>query len=116
MRACNAGARLRGGPDFKEKSGSDATEYIIDSFLSTYARLKSRSGLRVNLSVPETDSLCARRARRAFAARTRPPVLVRVYLPVDLSTVDLRFRLLSFFSSFSSGKWIGDYRGSLSRP
>lgn len=55
VRACNAGARPRGRPDLKEKSGSDATEYIIDSFLSTYARLKSRSGLRVNLSVPETD-------------------------------------------------------------
>jgi hypothetical protein len=35
--------RERRGRDFKERSGFDATEYIIDSFLSTCARLKSRS-------------------------------------------------------------------------
>lgn len=76
VRACNAGARPRGGPDFKERSarGSDATEYIIDSFLSTYARLKSRSGLRVNLSVPETNYVRGERGSRLPRARTRPSV------------------------------------------
>lgn len=93
LRACNVGARPRKGTDFKEKSGSDATEYIIDLFLSClYAVLKSRSGLRVNLSVPETDSV----QKHVFYAHTFTSSVCAL-LPVDLSTVGL---LLLSFSSF----------------
>ena len=70
VRACvrtgNTDARSRGGPDFKEKGGN-RIYYRLVPFDLRRAGLKSRSGFRVNLSVPETDFVGERGVRMPHA-------------------------------------------------